>query len=393
MEMARLKTACLRLLENAYYNFLEPFPMVEKAMLDFRPTVSTWGHWSPEERAIILCEDLLRQDRWEPMKGVLGHETAHQIAQELYPLSTRNETSHGPTFMRICRKIGLDPFYTRATIPSDGFGVRPPRPAGPDVEDGELKPVLERVKKLLALAGSENENEAALALSAAERILARHSLGREDVERGVAPGDEPYRRVSLPLKGQRSGLRHSLIASLIKDFFGVSAVFSWNYDPSTGKEAKEIELFGRPMNLAMGEHVWHFLNERCETLWAAYRPTAWQLGEKGVGAKNAFMHGLLRAFTRKMEEGRRRSAEPGAGAGPGGRAAEVALYARENEALDEYIGRVYPRLRSTRHSSSASVRSPNAAGAGAAAGRELTIHRPVGGSGGRPAGPAGRIGN
>jgi hypothetical protein len=307
---------------------------------------------------------------------------------DLYPMAYLHEPDHGPTFLRICRIMRLDPYYWKASMALDGRS-QPPCPTAPDPEDEELKPVLEKVKKLLALAGSDNPNESALALSSAERILARYSIDPDRLSRKQE--DEPFRRLRIPLPGGRSTLRHSLILHIMTEFFGLAAVFTWNVDPSTATETREIELLGRPMNLAMGEYVWAFMNERCETLWEAYRPEARRLGEKGLGAKNAFMNSLLRAFTDKMREGRRKGAAEGPGASPGGPSLSRGRgeLAEIEPALDNYVKAVYPSMRSTWHRSTASQSSPNAAGAGRAAGQALSIRPPVkGGS----SGPAGFIG-
>jgi hypothetical protein len=369
---------------------VERFPGVLTAILDVRPLEGRWGRWNPDGRVIEISEKLLDQTRWLPAKGIMGHETAHQIVHDLYPLLAQNEPPHGPCFIRVCRRMELDPYYWRASMDFDGPGSQPPCPLGPDPEDEELKPVLEKVKKLLALASSENTNESALALSAAERLLARYSIDMDRVER--APEDEPYRRMRIPIHG-RAGLRHSLILNIMTEYFGMDAVYTWNYDPSTGEDAKEVELLGRPMNLAMGEYVWAFLNERCETLWEAYRPMARVHGEKGLGAKNAFVNSLLRAFSDKMAEGRRNEPiKDRSGQSPASKAlASRGTVAERDAGLAAYKKSIYPRLSSTRHTSYASSQSPNAAGAGAKAGRELSIRPPVGHGAGSD-GPAGYIG-
>jgi hypothetical protein len=52
----------------------------------------------------------------------------------------------------------------------------------PEKPNEELKPVLERIAKLLALSESPNENEAAMALERANELLAKYNLGRGVVQ-------------------------------------------------------------------------------------------------------------------------------------------------------------------------------------------------------------------
>ncbi|MDR3153299.1 MAG: DUF2786 domain-containing protein [Deltaproteobacteria bacterium] len=388
---ARLKTAFIRLLSSEHERLTAKFPGAKGARVDLRPLEGYWGRWLPQERTIAISESLLRQSRWAPACGILGHETAHQIVSDVYPAAALNETPHGPTFIGVCRRLSLDPYYWRASMTVTGLGSLPPEPRSPEEPDEATRPVLERVQKLLALAGSDNPNESAAALSAAERILSRHSLP-PDAASGLPP-EEAFRRLRIPLGTHRLCVRQSLIIHIMNEFFGVRSVYTWNYNPQTGEDERELELFGRPMNLAMGEYVWAFLNERCETLWQAYRPQARKLGEKGLSARNAFINSLLEAFAKKMREGRKAAdAAPPPSAGPGGplrRSSELAL--RKDRELEEYIGLVYPRLGTKTHSRGDPRRNPHAAGAGAEAGRKLSIHPPVAGGSSSGGVPAGRI--
>lgn len=51
----------------------------------------------------------------------------------------------------------------------------------------ETTPIIEKIKKLLALANSSNEFEAALAASHAQRLLSAHNLGMADIEASHKP--------------------------------------------------------------------------------------------------------------------------------------------------------------------------------------------------------------
>lgn len=51
----------------------------------------------------------------------------------------------------------------------------------------ETNPIIEKIKKLLALANSSNEHEAALAASHAQRLLSEHNLAMADIESSVKP--------------------------------------------------------------------------------------------------------------------------------------------------------------------------------------------------------------
>jgi uncharacterized protein DUF2786 len=57
------------------------------------------------------------------------------------------------------------------------------------LEDEKIKttPIIEKIKKLLALANSSNEHEAALAAAHAQRLLSEHNLGMADIEASHKP--------------------------------------------------------------------------------------------------------------------------------------------------------------------------------------------------------------
>ena len=59
------------------------------------------------------------------------------------------------------------------------------------VQKGELQmesnPIIEKIRKLLALANSSNEHEAALAASHAQRLLSEHNLAMADIEPDTKP--------------------------------------------------------------------------------------------------------------------------------------------------------------------------------------------------------------
>ena len=48
-------------------------------------------------------------------------------------------------------------------------------------------PIIEKIKKLLALANSSNEHEAALAAGHAQRLLSEHNLAMADIEASHKP--------------------------------------------------------------------------------------------------------------------------------------------------------------------------------------------------------------
>ncbi|MDR1165547.1 MAG: DUF2786 domain-containing protein [Deltaproteobacteria bacterium] len=341
-----------------------------------------WGVWNPGLRTITLLDDLLFHD-YNSISGVLAHETAHYVVSTLYPRQYATEPSHGPTFKKICRLMCLDPFYWTASM--DLTDENPPEPftregaEAPPLEK-ENAPLLAKVQKLLALATSSDSFEAAAALAAAEKILVKHNLSlpkEDDAE------ENEYARRLLNLRGRRDYSQH-LILSILHDFFLVFPLYNVIHHPAFELREVKVEIIGKPVNIALAEHVYHFLGERLDTLWERYKPTAAAAGEKGLAAKNSFRRNLLIAFREKLEESRR--VRLTLEKGERDLSANTGLILSElGERLSDTVKRIYPKL--TRSASSSYCDSPLSSKAGREAGRELTIYQPVPGdraAGGKP---------
>jgi hypothetical protein len=221
--------------------------------------------------------------------------------------------------------------------------------------------VLEKVRKLLALAGSPVAAEAQAAVSAAARLLARHNL---DLAESAEP-DQALECLRIPLAVRRLDRRLTLISHILGRHFFVKTIFVPGYDPRTDRESQDLEILGRPENVRLAEHVCRFLLERTETLWQDYlrrHPGG------GLAARHSFMGGLLAGFDRKLE----------AGAAPaGGSGGFSALVPIRDRALEVFFRRRHPRVTRAGGRNGLRRHCPESARAGRAAGAALTVHRPL----------------
>lgn len=89
-------------------------------------------------------------------------------------------------------------------------------------------PIIDKIKKLLALANSSNEHEAALAASHAQRLLSEHNLAMADIEAAHKPdrADQVETAVSKTLP---KWMRH--LSAGVSSAFDCQAI----HHPSTGK--------------------------------------------------------------------------------------------------------------------------------------------------------------
>jgi hypothetical protein len=326
---------------------------------------SNWGYYNEESRTIGINQFLLENCPWETVDGIMGHETAHQLVAHFHPLAYLNEGAHGPTFKAICRKLWLSPIFAKAS--SDvATALDPPNPYRRQA-DLATHPILEKVRKLLALASSPEPAEAEAALAAASRIMAKHNLilAQED---GYA-ADEGFERWLFPLGTSRLSAKVSWIGTILEEHFFVKVIMTYHFDHFTNQQDRALEMIGRPVNLIMAEHVFHFLMERCETLWAYEKPKAQRMGETGLGAKTAFIVSLLRNFREKLQK-----SEKQAQSSEGLKSS--ALILRGDAALGRFIDLNFPRLIKI-HSQGGYQPNPYSRKAGATAGQELNIRPPI----------------
>jgi hypothetical protein len=325
-----------------------------------------WGRWLERARRLVLSEELIVEQPWPAVLGILGHEVTHQLVGDLTPAETRRgQRPHGPAFQALGARLGLDPFYLGPAVDLRGSCPLPAGEAAPLPDRG--RGVLEKVRKLLALTGSPVAAEAQAAMSAAARLLARHNL---DLALGCS--DQTFECRRIPLAARRLDRRLTLISHILGRHFFVKTIFVPGYDPRTDTENHDLEVLGRPENTRLAEHVCLFLLERTETLWREHhrrRPGG------GLTARHSFINGLLTGFDRKLEAG------ASAAGSAGGFSALVPV---RDRGLEAFYRRRHPRVtRAGRNS--ARRHCPESARAGREAGAALSFNRPLTGPAERPA--------
>ena len=92
----------------------------------------------------------------------------------------------------------------------------------------EKTPIIDKIKKLLALAHSSNEHEAALAAGHAQRLLSEHNLAMTDIEAAHRP-DKADRMETSVAKTLPKWLRH--LSAGVSSAFDCQAV----HHPAAGK--------------------------------------------------------------------------------------------------------------------------------------------------------------
>lgn len=355
-----------------YYRLHLPTPLlVVDEDSGQRPGCGRAGSWcaTPAPGVIRIAGWLIREHGWEVVRELLKHEMCHQYVEQV--LGRGHEPPHGPAFQEACRRLGVHPLFRRAqsAIPH----LLPQAASG---REGNLPPILAKVEKLLALAGSANEHEASLAMAKAGELMRRHNLQRLD----DAPSATDCDYLVIKSGRRRQAAHHLHLAALLQDFFYVKTISYSLYQPQQEMMERVLELLGRRENLAVAEYVYHFLEGQLPRLWQQYRRQQQAPGR----ARNSYYIGVLTGFREQLR--RREQQEHQAAHRP--HAPENTATSEDNKALtcsrqtcardpqlNLFMRQRYPHLRRSQRRGSrlhaASYR------AGQADGDKLVLHKGI----------------
>jgi hypothetical protein len=349
---AELEAALVRELGNRYeWENRQRFGgRLDQPLIDLSDTQAHLGRWFSRERTLEISRRLILSRPWLEVVSVLEHEMAHQFVDEV--LGVRDETAHGPTFQRVCAERGIDARAAGspcAAAPVDGASA----------EDPGADRILERIRKLLALAGSPNQHEAEMAMRKAHELMLRHNI-----EVTAARAERNYEVRHLGDAGKRGTRVESEVAGLLLEFFFVKVIRVPVYLPLTGKSGSVYEIAGTHANVEMASHVYAFLLATAERLWHENRHDA---RVRNGRDRLAYQSGVIRGFRDKLLSERVDLKQTGL------------VWVGDND-LERFYRARHPRITTRRHS----VRLSSAHAAGREAGRSVVLHKPV------ETGPSGR---
>jgi hypothetical protein len=297
---------------------------------------SRLGAWIRATRTLELSRALVLERSWPEVVAVLLHEMAHQYVDEV--LRIGDESAHGDTFRRVCAERGIDARAAGSPVPAA------------DTSAGDR--VLDRIRKLLALAGSANQHEAELAMRKAHELMLRHNV---EVSAAAPARAFEVRCLGEPL--QRGTRVEADVASLLGRFFFVRVIRIPVYVPRAGRRGLVYEISGTRANVELAAHVYAFLLATSERLWRANR------GDSRVRNgrdRLAYQSGVIRGFAEKLDAERVELRGTG-------------LVWAGDRLLDEHFRARHPNIVTRRRR----VRVNSAHAAGKEAGRTVVLHRPV----------------
>ena len=334
-------------LRRVYKVRLRPITIV---LSDFK---SRWGQYDRTNRTIAIARRLVLEFKWDQVIGVFRHEVAHQLVDEEGPRAS-DSAPHGEAFRAACRRLGLSAAFARAGLDLE---LNPPdwrlEPHAPEVER-----ILDRVKKLLALATSGNEHEAVLAMARVRELYGKYNL-----EQGAQLNQTDFVHLVVDEgKLRRASWEHAKLALIAEHFFVRVLTFA-QYQAQTGKRTQAVEIIGTRENVLMAEYVYYFLHRQVESLLRH----ATQAEGLARHERGSYRLGVLHGFGQKLKLGEGPEAAP---------VLSQALTAfRGDVRMDAYLAQIHPRLTSRRLGA---ISVEGAAYAdGQRAGRQLNLNRPL----------------
>jgi hypothetical protein len=314
---------------------------------------SRLGEWCRTDRSIGLSRRAIVERPWSDTLETLKHEMAHQFVDEVLG---GDEAPHGPRFRQVCIDRGIDPAATAGPAPR--------------VDASREDRIIDRVRKLLALAESSNQHEAELAASTAQRLILKFNI---DLKSRPRPTDA-YAHAHVGVPTGRVQVHQRTLASLLIEHFFVRGIWVTTYQPLEGKKGTVLEICGRPENVQMAEFVHDFVLRTVERLWKEHKKAH---GIRSNRDRRSFMAGAVSGFSAKLREKRAEAQREG-------------LVWVRDAGVDAYVKRRHPRLVSCGYRPKG---DRNAYAQGHSAGRTIVLSRPMtsGSDGGpRKALPRGR---
>ncbi len=301
---------------------------LQPPVLEMSGGVKQLGCWLPAQRTIRISRHLITEHPWNVVLMVLKHEMAHQVCSELFGCS---RAGHGRDFGRACQLLGIPSPYCRSS--GDLASVVATFPQ--DHQTAAGRRIIERISKLLALAGSDNKHEAALAMQRATKLLHRHNLEPATVDNPSA-----CTRVIINTGSKQIPAYRRAICAILRDYFFVQVICSSLYDPQTDNSYKTIELLGRVENVPVAEHCYHFLEQQLAGLWQKNRH---KFKGNSRTAKNSYYLGLLHGFAEKMATQTQNSRTTGQTSHTAATPGSLAI--SRDRALQNFVSFHFPRLK------------------------------------------------
>ncbi len=315
---------------------------------------SFWGKWDPVTRTIFIAQRLVLEYDWAYVEWVMVHEMAHMLTESWDRVRLRPGAPHGEVFQRACSTLGLPAFMRTAQVDLEARQL--------DWHfhetSAETTKLMDKCKKLLALATSSNEHEAFAAMSKVRELYERYHLDHSE-----SLYQEPFVNLRICFGKKVTHVHFLRIISILTRHFSVQSIHIDMPDIANNVILRGVELMGTRADILMAEYVYYFLLQQLESRLADQKKRG---KVRGTIQIKSYRIGLLDGFDSKLEEekmARERRSQTGL------------VLAKSTVRLDQYLDECYPGSVKTfgntqRIDSSVFSRAQQD-------GRSIALHKPV----------------
>jgi hypothetical protein len=316
---------------------------------------TTLGTWDPVSRELRISRHLIATHPWSTVIGILKHEMAHQVTQELMD----GKRDHDAAFREACERIGLREPFNRARV--DLSLLNPVAPATP----GENEQIVRKVERLLSLAKSDNENEAYAAMEKAQKLMREYN-----VSVNIETPKQDFAKLTIQTGKKRIDRQTAMICSILTEHYFVRVIFASEFNARELETHKIIEILGTQANVTVAEYVFSYLRRSLDRLWHDFQ----QRKRLGHPLKSSYQVGLLTGFRRKLER-----CDQQVNLEAASTKADRNALVRAQRDLETFVRTQFPKL--STHKTGRGRLDSGAYRHGCSDGEKIAIHRGVGSGG------------
>ena len=247
---------------------------LRRPSFQFHEGRSRLGYWNLKHRVISLSRDILTSEPWYRIVAVLKHEMLHQFIEE--SMGADQVPPHGEIFQSMRKKFNIEEFEDVGLSRADQNHKQ------------TQSNILEKIRKLLSLAQSEELGEAQNAMKMANQLMLKWNIEQNQLKEQRA-----YHIRQLGKPG-RIMLVHKMLSAIIRDFFFVETIWVHSYDIAKQKWGRVLEITGQKENAELSEYVYHYLLNLSEQLWKIHRKT-------NKAHRGNFLYGIMLGFYEKLQ--------------------------------------------------------------------------------------------